>query len=168
QSAIIRASGRGTSTWLPLLSTGTTYMLQSDASTMISPAMFERFVLPDLEVCCESLDHPFYHLDGPGEIRHLDHLLSLSRLRGIQWVPGAGQPPPEDWPDLLRRIRDAGKLCQVGVTPQGALSLVRRVGGRGFYFVIHAPDGTFPDDASALSFLDLLAREDVSGARRLW
>jgi len=48
QDAIIRPACRGTSTWVPLLSPGKTYMLQSDFSYMISPAMFERFVMPDL------------------------------------------------------------------------------------------------------------------------
>ena len=60
---------------------------------MISPAMFERFVMPDLVACCDHLDHGFYHLDGKGEIPHLDLLLSIPRLRGIQWIPGDGAAP---------------------------------------------------------------------------
>jgi hypothetical protein len=55
---------------------------------MISPQMFERFVLPDLLACCEFLDYAFYHLDGKGQLPHLNMLLALERLRGIQWVPG--------------------------------------------------------------------------------
>jgi hypothetical protein len=55
-------------------------------------------------------------------------------LHGIQWIPGAGQPPPEDWLPLLKRIRDSGKLCQLYVTPAGALKIVRELGGRGFAF----------------------------------
>ena len=66
-------------------------MLQCDFSYMISPAMFERFVMPDLAACCDALDHGFYHLDGKGEIRHLEMLLSLERLRGIQWIPATGR-----------------------------------------------------------------------------
>ncbi len=46
-------------------------MLQCDFAYMISPQMFERFVLPDLTACCEALEHGFYHLDGKGQIRHL-------------------------------------------------------------------------------------------------
>ena len=62
------------------------------------PEMFERFVLPDLAACCDRLDHAFYHLDGKGELPHLDLLLSIDGLRGIQWIPGAGQPPPICFP----------------------------------------------------------------------
>jgi 5-methyltetrahydrofolate--homocysteine methyltransferase len=136
--ALIQEVGRGTTPWAPVWSPGRCYMLQSDFSYMISPQMFERFVLPDIASCCDALDHGFYHLDGKGQIRHLDMLLSLPRLRGIQWIPGDGQPPPEEWLPLLERIRDGGKLCQLYVTARGARKIVDALGGRGFaLFVIN-------------------------------
>ena len=138
-------------------------MLQSDFSYMISPRMFERFVLPDIAACCAGMDHGFYHLDGKGEIPHLGLLLSLERLRGIQWVPGDGQPPPEKWLPLLKRIRDAGKLCQVGVSPEGARTIVRGLGGRGFAFHI----GWLMGQDDAEDFLRTLAAEDAGRRRRL-
>lgn len=150
--ALIRPSCRGTSCWTPIWSTGKTYMLQSDFSYMISPAMFERFVVPDLTSCCDHLDHGFYHLDGKGEIPHLDLLLSISRLRGIQWIPGDGQPPPQDWLPLLKRIRDGGKLCQVFVNPQGARKIVKNLGGQGFLFIIQTDSSDCfrnPEEAQA-------------------
>jgi 5-methyltetrahydrofolate--homocysteine methyltransferase len=134
--ALIAPAGRGTTPWAAIWSPARCYMLQSDFAYMISPRMFERFVLPDLAACCEELEHAFYHLDGVGQIAHLDMLLSLERLRGIQWIPGDGQPPPEDWLPLLKRIRDAGKLCQLYVSGEGARTIVRELGGRGFAFYI--------------------------------
>jgi 5-methyltetrahydrofolate--homocysteine methyltransferase len=131
---VIREARRGTTPWAAIWSPGRCYMMQSDFCYMISPAMFERFVLPDLTACCEMLDHPFYHLDGKGQLPHLDLLLGIEKLRGIQWIPGDGQPPPEQWPDVLKRIRAAGKLCQLYVTPEGALKIAREVGARGFVF----------------------------------
>jgi len=161
--ALIRPACRGTTCWSPIWSTRKTYMLQCDFSYMISPAMFERFVLPDLAACCEHLDHGFYHLDGKGEIPHLDLLLSIKRLRGIQWIPGDGQPPPDQWLSLLKRIRDGGKLCQVFVSPEGARAIVQNLGGKGFLLAIqHA--GQFADPEEAQAFLDTLAREDISQA----
>jgi 5-methyltetrahydrofolate--homocysteine methyltransferase len=136
---LIRPAHRGTTPWAHVWSPGRTYMLQCDFSYMISPAMFERFVLPDLEACCAALDHAFYHLDGKGEIPHLDLLLSLSRLRGIQWIPGDGSPPPEKWLPLLKRIRNGGKLCQLYVSPEGALEIVRELGGKGFALYVNTP-----------------------------
>jgi len=132
QLDITNQSGRGCTGWAHLWAPGSHYMLQCDFSYMISPRMFKRFVMPDLEACCDKLDYAFYHLDGKGEIPHLDQLLALDRLRGIQWVPGAGAPDPEEWPELLKRIRDGGKLCQLYVSAEGALKIVRELGGKGF------------------------------------
>ncbi len=157
-----RPFSRGSSSWTPLWSPGKTYMLQSDFCYMISPAMFERFVLPDLENICNYLDHGFYHLDGKGEIAHLDMLLSIQRLRGIQWIPGDGQPTPDQWLALLKRIRDGGKLCQVFVSPEGALHIVRNLGGKGFLLVVNTYEKAFYSPDEVQSFLSQLAREDIS------
>jgi len=153
--AIVAPAGRGTSPWAAIWSSGRCYMLQSDFSYMISPKMFERFVAPDLAACCAKLDHAFYHLDGKGQISHLDVLLAIEGLHGIQWIPGAGAPPPEEWLPLLKRIRDAGKLCQLYVSPPGARAIVKALGGRGFAFYI--TEAMSQDTAQ--DFLATLARE---------
>jgi hypothetical protein len=137
-------------------------MMQSDFAYMISPDMFERFVVPDLTACCETLDHGFYHLDGKAQIIHLDHLLSIERLRGIQWIPGDGQPPPDRWLPLLKRIRDGGKLVQVYVSPEGARTIVQNLGGKGFLLVVGHANPDFNDPEKAQAYLDLLAQEDIS------
>lgn len=115
----------------------------------LSQRMFERLVLPDLIACCDALDYGFYHLDGKGQIKHLDMLLAIERLRGIQWIPGDGAPPPEEWLPLLKRIRDTGKLCQVYVTPDGALKVARALGGKGFAFCIGSGAYLTPAGAAA-------------------
>lgn len=153
--AIIQTAGRGTTPWAAIWSPGRCYMLQSDISYMLSPQMFERFVLPDIAACCQALDHTFYHLDGPGQIRHLNMLLALESLHGIQWIPGDGQPPPEQRLPLLQRIRQADKLCQLYVSPQGALSITRELGGQGFAFYITQPMS--PQEAQ--DFLQVLFAE---------
>ena len=127
----------GCSGWSPMWAPGKFYMLQSDFSYMISPRMFKHFVLPDLTACCDFLDYPFYHLDGVGQLNHLDQLLSIPNLRGIQWIPGAAQPEPEEWLDVLKKIRDAGKLCQLYVSREGMQKIVSALGWKGFYFHIN-------------------------------
>jgi 5-methyltetrahydrofolate--homocysteine methyltransferase len=140
--------GRGITCWGPCWSPSRGYLLQSDFSYMISPQMFERYVLPDLTVCCEYLDYPFYHLDGKGQLPHLEMLLSLEGLRGIQWVPGDGQPQAEHWLPLLNRIRQSGKLCQVYVSANGALTILRELGGKGMLLVIN--EALTPEQGIAL------------------
>jgi 5-methyltetrahydrofolate--homocysteine methyltransferase len=99
---------------------------------MISPRMFKRFVMPDVMACCEHLEYGFFHLDGKGEIPHLDQLLSIPRLRGVQWQPGDGQSMADGWLPLIAKIRDSGKRCQIYVTREGALTVQRELGGKGF------------------------------------
>lgn len=130
--------GLGSACWGPLWSPIRGYMLQSDFSYMISPRMFRRFILPDLLACCDFLDYGFYHLDGKGQIRHLDQLLAIGRLRGVQWQPGDGQAKAEGWLQLLAKIRDAGKRCQIYVTRAGAMTVLRELGGEGF--IMHIID----------------------------
>lgn len=103
----------GSTCWAPILSRSTYYMLQCDLAYMISPSMFNEFIMPDLEDLCSVLDRPFYHLDGQGQIAHLDSLLSIGRLQGVQWIPGEGAAPIDQWPTVFRKISDAGKKIQV-------------------------------------------------------
>ncbi len=159
-----QGGGLGTTPWAPIWSPQRCYMLQCDFSYMISPAMFERFVMPDLTACCDALDHPFYHLDGKGEIPHLDMLVAIERLRGIQWIPGDGAPPPEHWLPLLGRIREAGKLCQLFVSAEGAMTIVRELGGRGFAFQIMEP----MSQETAADFLAALAAADAASQGTRW
>jgi 5-methyltetrahydrofolate--homocysteine methyltransferase len=144
--ALVRPHCAGCVSWAPTWAPGPTYMLQSDFSYMISPKMFGEFVLPDLKACCDRLEYSFYHLDGIGELPHLDALLSIPNLHGIQWIPGAGKPAPAEWPEVLDRIRSAGKLVQVYCTAEEARKIIRRHGGKGFYLDV---GGAGLTDASA-------------------
>jgi hypothetical protein len=156
---LVAASNRCTAGWSPLMMPGSGYMLQSDFSYMISPRMFERLVLPDLTACCDTLDYAFYHLDGKGQVKHLDMLLAIERLRGIQWIPGDGAPPPEEWIPLLKRIRHGGKLCQLYVTPEGALKIARELGGKGFAFCIG--NGAYLTADEAMACCDAMRAEGL-------
>jgi 5-methyltetrahydrofolate--homocysteine methyltransferase len=138
--AIIRPTCRGTSNWDSIWSSGTNYMLQCDFSYMISPEMFERFVMPDLAACCAHLDHGFFHQDGPGQIVHTDLLISLKDLDGIQWQPGAGQPlSGQGWLEHLKHIKDGGKLMQLYVDAEGTLTIAKEIGARGIMFHLAEP-----------------------------
>jgi 5-methyltetrahydrofolate--homocysteine methyltransferase len=152
-NAITSSEGRGSACWGPVWSPEPGYMLQCDFSYMISPRMFKRFVMPDLVACCDHLEYGFYHLDGKGEIPHLDQLISIERLRGIQWQPGDGQAMADGWLELIAKIRDSGKRCQIYVTRQGALTVQRELGGRGFLMHIVNDSMTVEEGEAFLSEL---------------
>ena len=46
-------------------------------------------------------------------LRHLDRVLELPRLNGVQWVYGAGNEPAARWGGVYRKIQAAGKCMQV-------------------------------------------------------
>ena len=96
--------------WMGIWSESPSTDLQCDFSIMISPEMFEEFFLPAIEQQTEWVGRTIYHLDGPGAVRHLEALLVLPKLDGIQWIPGAGAPPVSEWMPLLKRVQAAGKL----------------------------------------------------------
>ena len=114
--ALSAKSSPGYSAWTPLLSQSRYYMLQCDFSYMISPEMFEEFVKAELADSCRRMSRAFYHLDGKGELPHLNHLCAIPELAGIQWIPGDGMPPSADWPDVLREIVGSGRKLQVFVS----------------------------------------------------
>ncbi len=120
---------------------GKTAKVQCDLCLMISPAMFNRFVLPSLTEQCDWLDYSMYHLDGTGCIIHLDALLGIDSLNAIEWTPESGLPGGGDpcWYDLYRRIKAAGKGVQaIGVSAEQIIPLLDAVGPEGMYIMSRA------------------------------
>jgi len=131
---LIGARMEGSSAWMGIWSPKQWYPIQCDFSAMVSPRQFKEFVLPDLKAQCERLDHTIYHWDGPDQIPHLDHLLSIPELNGIQWTPGAGQSNVDSsvWFPLYRRIQEKGKrLVLLGVQRQCVKYLLKSLSPKG-------------------------------------
>jgi 5-methyltetrahydrofolate--homocysteine methyltransferase len=127
---IMKEGMEGTSAWMGIWSPQKWYPLQCDFSAMISPEMFEEFVLPYLEEQCRWLDYSIYHWDGPGQIPHLDMLLKIEELHGIQWVPGAGAEPTgsPQWFPYYKKILAKGKNLIIEVQPEDVEPLIRELG----------------------------------------
>jgi hypothetical protein len=96
--------------WLGLWSSKRMVTVECDVSVMISPDQFNEFFLPSLKRQIEFVDRSIYHLDGEGQICHLDSLLSLEKLSGIQWVPEPRNRDIRKFMSMFKRIRNAGKL----------------------------------------------------------
>ncbi len=124
-NSILQPRNPGYTAWTAIFSQEPYYMLQCDFAYMISPQMFDEFVKPELAASCRRLKNAFYHLDGVGQLPHLDSLLSIPELKGVQWIPGAGKPDCSEWPEVYRKIRKAGKLIQI----YGTLDTLDRVAG---------------------------------------
>ncbi len=137
-NAIIHEYVPGYLFWMNIWSERPATDLQVDFSIMISNEMFREFFLPHVAQQTEWVERTIYHLDGPGAARHLDSLLELPKLTGIQWVPGAGAPPMSEWMDLLKRVQKAGKLLYIACLPREVEKLVRGLRPEGLLLTTHA------------------------------
>ncbi len=118
---ILRPEARGYSQWFNVYGEEPGYMLQSDFSYMISPDMFRQFVGWELASTADHMTKAIYHMDGVGEIPHLDQLLAIDGIWGIQWVPGEGTASLQNWDELLSRILASGKkLLSWNQKPDGS------------------------------------------------
>ncbi len=110
---LLDAAGQPTIAWTPAPHAGKTYVTNCDFICMISPKMFEEAILPSIVREMRYLDCNLFHLDGPNALHHLDALLALKELNGVQWVYGAGHGPAARWGDVYKRVQAAGKCVQV-------------------------------------------------------
>lgn len=132
---LIAAQG-GMSSWMPIWSEKPWYPLQCDYCAMLGPDMFREFILPDLAAQARLMPRAVYHLDGPGELPHLDMILAIPEINAIQWTSGAGNPPMTDpcWFDLYRHIQAAGKgLVILGADKNELEGLFTHVSQRGMF-----------------------------------
>ena len=150
---IIRKKMCGSSAWMGLWSPEKWYPIECDFSAMISPKMFEDIAAPFIAGQCRYLDHTIYHLDGPGEIPHLDTLLDINELDGIQWVPvpGVGNQQIDSpvWIPMYKKIQAAGKLLVLNwVPPKSVRFLLEELSPKNL--CIHVNDCGSREEADAL------------------
>lgn len=132
-ASVLHPAVPGYTDWSGLLSPVPSYIIQCDFCYMIGNEMFRRFVLPTLRRDTERFANTIYHLDGIGELCHLDSILALPELNAVQWVYGAGKPGPMHWLDVYRKIRAAGKRMMVVGGPNEVLGVIDAIGGDGVY-----------------------------------
>lgn len=139
-NAALQPENPGYSDWSGLYSPVPSYIIQSDFTYMISPEMFRRFALPSLADACRRLEHTIYHLDGQGQLKHLDQLLALPQLDAVQWVWGDGSPSGKHWVEVYRKIAAAGKgIYLIGEDEEDFDAVLSQVPEGRFYLNTQAP-----------------------------
>ena len=125
---------------------GTPRQMQVDMSVMISSDCSTLF-LPELIEKSNFLDYALYHLDGAQQVRHLDTLLSLERLKVIQWTSIAGQANPSHYLEVLQRIQKAGKSLLLPLPDaKDVESLLTNLSSKGLHIVVEAEDEDQADE----------------------
>lgn len=119
--------------WMDTWAPGRHAQMQCDMSVMFSPDCYQEFVLPELKEQMEWGDYMVYHFDGREQIHHLDHLLSLERLKMIQWTNVDGQETPAHFIPALKRMQEAGKIVLVCTPASDIPALMENLSSKGLY-----------------------------------
>jgi len=144
----------GNAGWMPFWAPEPYRSTQSDVSCMLSPAMYDQFVLPELEVLHETGGPLWYHLDGGDAQQHLDRLLSLPYLRVLQYTPAPFEPPNGPGHlELYRRVQAAGKILHISLPVENVLPLCRDLDP-----TLMLLDTGCPDQASGRELLEQAAQ----------
>lgn len=132
---ILKEKNPGYSNWGGLYSKTPFYILQDDFAYMISPSMFEEFALSDIERQAKWMGRSIYHLDGIGNLNHLDFLLDIPEIQVIQWVYGEGQPSAVHWMDVYEKIAQNGKNMEIVGSIDDYLKIEEKLSGKLFYHI---------------------------------
>lgn len=124
--------------WMDTWAPGRHAQMQCDMSVMFSPENYEKYVVPELSRQMQWLEYPIYHFDGKEQIAHLDHLLSLDKLRMIQWTHVDGQESPSHFLPALKRMQEAGKGILIMTPASDIPALMETLSSKGLYLHTYA------------------------------
>ena len=136
--------------WSGLASYKTSYIIQSDLTYMVGNQMFREFVLDTLKKDADKLHYTIYHLDGVGELNHLDSVLSIEKLNAVQWQFGDGKPQSDSWIDVYQKILASGKQIMIEGKPENYLKTLSVLHGTPYYkWELSAKDRAFAEKVVA-------------------
>jgi len=140
----------GLAGWMPFWAPEPFLASQSDVSCMLSPEMFQEFIVPELDIIGHKYDAFWYHLDGASAKQHLDTLLGLPYLKVLQYTPTANIEPPNgpENLDFFKKVQAAGKILHIQVPPQNIEPLLE--GGLDPQLVIFYTNCQTIDEGKAL------------------
>jgi hypothetical protein len=126
----------GVLAWMGLWAPGRIDQIACDFSTVISPAMFEEFFVPEIEKMGNWSEYGTYHLDGPDAMKRThDILLKIEQIDTIQFTPGAADPPTYS-PQYIPRYRktlESGKNLYLLTKPHEIEPILAELPPEGLY-----------------------------------
>jgi len=139
-------SGGGCVGWLSTWAPGKHVQLQCDLSVMMSPAMFEEFLVYELEAQSQFADYSLYHFDGEQQVRFLPYLLAVKGIQAIQWTNVAGQKAVTEYIPVLQQIQQAGKGLILHCSPDEIPVLLENLDARLLHLATWAQNQQEADD----------------------
>ena len=151
QYDIISKNLPGTASWMEIWHPGRSYITSCDMAYLMSTEHFDEFILPELLVECDYFDQNIFHLDGIGSFKHLDRLLSIPKIGGIQWVQGAGAPSASHWIAEYKKIQAAKKTLVVNAEPDEIPFLMQHLRPEGLCITAGCSSQQEADDLIAIT-----------------
>lgn len=143
---MLSARGQPSAGWMGVPAPGRLHLPAADFASLVSPGMFDEFILPSFAREMTHADHNIFHVDGRGVAKNIDRILELPKLNAIQWAQGVGKDRPIlQWVPLIRKIQSAGKSVIVDVAPAELEELIEQVRPEGLFLWIGADPGTEQD-----------------------
>ena len=144
---IIAPCQEGSTNWMGVWHPGKAwYVVSSDFSCLVSEEDYNTYILPGIREETRFLDASLYHLDGPGALRHLNTILSLPELGGVQWVPGSGDASAQGQIEVYRRIQAAGKCVVAYCGVDDIQPVCEALASEGLLIITHAQNQAEADD----------------------
>ena len=137
------------------------YVVSSDFSCLVGEDQYEEYIAGAIEEEIAFLHGSMYHLDGTGALHHLDRILRLKGLDGVQWVQGEGAPPAREWLEVYRRIQAAGKRIQAICEPADIEPLCRELDPEGVHLTCYAAS-----EKDARELLEIACKASAARRRR--
>ena len=111
----------------------------ADFSGAISPKLFEKWVVPEIEEMASLYKYSIYHLDGPDATRHLPVIAETKGLQGIQYTRGAGTSLADAIP-VYKQIQKLGKIQYIDVDYKDVERIMEELDPGGIFIMTEAPD----------------------------
>lgn len=148
--ALTRPINRGgVLAWMGLWAPGRIDQIACDFSSVISPAMFQEFFVPEIVKMGRWCEYGVYHLDGPACMKNmLDPLLEIPGIKCIQFTPGAGSPPTcsAAYFPRFRRILESGRNLYLLVEPHEVEQVLAELPPEGLFMRTYVRSADEADD----------------------
>ncbi len=150
-SDIVTKYQGGNTNWLGIYSDIPWYFISDDFIVMISQDFFAEFTAEPLREIASFHERNLFHLDGENAVVHLDGILAIDEITGVQVQATPFVHTAELWIPHLKKIQSKGKLCMIEARNLDDIScLIRSLEPEGLYIRMGAQSEEEADAAVQL------------------
>ena len=139
--SIIRQAHGFSVNWMGLPTISRCHIPTYEFAALISPDMFNQFGLPLLREEVKGIEHNVFLVDGKEIAKHLDSILSVPEIDGVQWVQGMGNDTPiMQWIPFLTGLQKKGVPVVVLLEAEELEDFITTMDLHGIFLWIYTQD----------------------------